>query len=170
MHQCGSIGVKNTRSHSSSQRMAYQEEVPSCNYFCGPLQFSVIACLPAEVNKCRRDIGGEDLVREICRAAWSQSSSVPSGQRKIRGDNIHASDQGRGSDDYLLRSQRTLLEWSGRKKDQESKRSSKGNVDSCSTPMADRNRRTPMAIRFENRKRGFQQRIDDDSKGREIAN
>ncbi len=61
MHQRGSIGVKNTRSYCSSQRMAYQEEVPSCNNICGPLQFTII-CIPANVNEHRRDIGGKDLI------------------------------------------------------------------------------------------------------------
>jgi hypothetical protein len=124
LHQCGVIEGKNPRPHCSSQWMAYQEEVSSCNNLCGPLQFTII-CLSAKVNECRGDIGGEDIVQEICRAERSQSSSIPSGQRKIRGDNLHASDQGRRSEDYLLRSQRTLSEWSGRKEDQVSTRSSK---------------------------------------------
>ena len=164
-----SIGVKNTRSHCSSQRMAHQEEVPSCNYLCGPLQFTIIY-LPAKINERRRNIGGEDLIREICGAARSQSPSVPSGQRKIRGDDLHESNQGRRSDDYFLRSQRTLSEWSGGKKDQESPRSSKDNADSCSTPLADRNRCPPMAIRPTKCERGFQQRTDDDLTGHEVAN
>jgi hypothetical protein len=134
MHQRGSIGVKNPRPHCSSQRMAYQEEVTSCNNLCRPLQFT-IKCIPAKVNEHRRDIGGKDIIREICRETRSQSSRVPSGQRKIHGDDLHASEQGCGSDNYLLWRQRTLSERSGRREDQESRRSDQDNVDTCPTPL-----------------------------------
>jgi hypothetical protein len=44
------------------------------------------------------------MVWDKCGAARSQSLSIPNGQQKIRGDDLQASDQGRRSGDYLLRS------------------------------------------------------------------
>ena len=168
MHQCGPTGVKNTRSDCSSQRVAYQEEISSGNNLCGSLQFTII-CLPAEINKCRRDLGSKDFVRTIRGKARSQGSSVSGGQRKVRGDNFHASDQGRRTNDNVLWSQRSLSKRSCGKEDQEPSRSSQNDADSCTTPMADCNRRALVAIRPTNCERNLQHCTNDDKARHEIT-